>query len=641
MAAAFSRRALWRSSLTLVLALIGAACGPMPQVPAPSDPFPEPAAATSQPPEPAAHPPADPALARLNYFHTDGTTIRDVHGNQVHLTGVNWFGMETDTLSPHGLWARNLEDMLDQVREMGFNVIRLPFSNELFNPDLTPQGIDFALNPDLRGLSGLEILDRVIVGAGQRGIKVMLDQHRATTDGQSKLWYTRELSEDLWIAHWRALAQRYRGNDTVIGIDLHNEPAGDATWGSGDRATDWRLAAERAGNAILEVNPYLLIFVEGIEKNEDDYGNIMDWYWMGGSLQYARLFPVRLTVPGRLVYSPHDYGPGVYPQGWFQHPDFPENLPEVWDHHWGYLQQEGIAPLFLGEFGGRSVGDDAEGQWQRRLVRFLKERGIGYAYWSLNGNSGDTGGLLGDDWRTVDQAKLKVLADYQGEPLPSYNPTHIEKAALPAPAPQVAPLKVLHQDKNREQWTPVLTPELHIANKTTQPVDVGGVELRYWFTADGGSDRSGAPDQVVRVERLFTMVDGQPRDLDKRLAQVELVRDPDNASAIDPQFLVRVVFRRGVTVPPRTSVGVLLQVRKRDGSAYYQGNDYSYREYHWPTEWERVGLYQGSKLVWGMDPQEHRALVQARQEQREQARQRRAEDTAANLKGSQKDPKGS
>jgi len=56
----------------------------------------------------------------------------------------------------------------------------------------------------------------------------------------------------------------------VIGADLHNEPHGPATWGSGDVATDWRLAAERAGNAILKVNPDWLIIVQGVQEYQGD-----------------------------------------------------------------------------------------------------------------------------------------------------------------------------------------------------------------------------------------------------------------------------------------------------------------------------------------------------------------------------------
>jgi aryl-phospho-beta-D-glucosidase BglC (GH1 family) len=62
--------------------------------------------------------------------------------------------------------------------------------------------------------------------------------------GQSELWYTSSVSEERWIADWRMLAERYAGDPTVVGVDLHNEPHGKATWGDGNLATDWRLAAQ-------------------------------------------------------------------------------------------------------------------------------------------------------------------------------------------------------------------------------------------------------------------------------------------------------------------------------------------------------------------------------------------------------------
>ena len=37
-------------------------------------------------------------------------------------------------------------------------------------------------------------------------------------------------------------------------------------------------------------------------------------------------------------------------------------------------------------------------------------------YWCLNPNSGDTGGLLGDDWTTPDEGKLALLARVQPDP---------------------------------------------------------------------------------------------------------------------------------------------------------------------------------------------------------------------------------
>jgi endoglucanase len=138
------------------------------------------------------------------------------------------------------------------------------------------------------------------------------------------------------------LAGRYAGNSTVIAADLHNEPHGQATWGDGNQATDWRLAAERAGNAILSVNPHLLIVVEGIECVSDACN------WWGGNLRSAGGAPVRLNVANRLVYSPHDYPNDVYPQPWFSYPSFPSNLPGHWDANRGYLYKQGIAPIRKG-----------------------------------------------------------------------------------------------------------------------------------------------------------------------------------------------------------------------------------------------------------------------------------------------------
>lgn len=338
---------------------------------------------------------------------TQGMLARE----EVHLTGINWFGMETETQAPHGLWARNWQDLLDSIVKAGFNTIRLPYSNDVLDPSIAPVGgIDYSKNSDLQGVQKLDLMDRIIEGAAQRGLKIILDRHRPTQHGQSELWYIPDdpqMTEGRWIADWITLAERYQGNATVIGADLHNEPHGGATWGDGNQATDWRLAAERAGNAILEVNPDWLIFVQGIEHYQGDT------YWWGGNLMGAKQFPVRLLRPEKLVYSAHEYGPGVHQQPWFDDPAFPQNLEEVWKKHWGYLPLEVRVPVLLGEFGGRSVGEDKEGIWQRALMNYLRKRRVEYTYWALNPNAADTGGVLQDDWRTVNKGKHALLATYQ------------------------------------------------------------------------------------------------------------------------------------------------------------------------------------------------------------------------------------
>src|SRR5262249_24778643 len=166
---------------------------------------------------------------------------------------------------------------------------------------------------------------------------------------ESGLWYTPAYPESAWINDWVSLTQRYLNNAIVIGMDLRNEPhnatSGGACWGCGSQTNDWRLAAQRAGNAVLNVNPNLLIFVEGT----DCYNGSCDWW--GGNLEGAQTFPVVLNVANRLVYSPHDYGPNLYVQSWFNGSTTSASLISVWTKYWAYLSLNGIAPVWLGAFG--------------------------------------------------------------------------------------------------------------------------------------------------------------------------------------------------------------------------------------------------------------------------------------------------
>lgn len=339
---------------------------------------------------------------------TRGGDIVDSKGHKVVLTGINWFGAETGSFAPHGLWTRSWKSMLDQIADNGFNTIRLPYSNEMFAAKSKPNGIDFKQNPDLKGLTGQQIMDKIVKGATDRGMMVILDQHRPDQYGQSELWYSQNLTEKQWLDDWTQLAKRYKDNPRVIGADLHNEPRGQATWGDGNPKTDWRLASEKAGNAIHSVNKNWLIFVEGTDRHKNEQ------FWWGGDLQGVKKYPVKLKEANKVVYSAHDYGPGVYNQNWFMAKDFPKNMPAIWQKHWAYIKKQNIAPVLLGEFGGRkTAGNSSEAVWQNALMDYLKKNQISYTYWSLNPNSGDTGGVLKNDWKSIDKNKMKMLSKYQ------------------------------------------------------------------------------------------------------------------------------------------------------------------------------------------------------------------------------------
>src|SRR5687767_2700844 len=102
--------------------------------------------------------------AGAGYWHTSGINILDQNNQVVRIAGVNWFGFETANYVVHGLWSRDYKDMLNQIKSLGYNTIRLPYSNQLFDAGSTPNGIAFdgGKNADLAGLTGIQVMDKII-----------------------------------------------------------------------------------------------------------------------------------------------------------------------------------------------------------------------------------------------------------------------------------------------------------------------------------------------------------------------------------------------------------------------------------------------------------------------------------------------
>jgi endoglucanase len=414
------------------------------------------------------------------YWRTSGKLIVDSDGNPVKITGVTWFGMETSSFAPHGLWIRGYREMLEQMKSLGFNTVRLPFSNQLFDAESRPTGIDFTRNPDLQDLTGLQIMDRIVAHASRIGLKVILDRHRPDANGQSELWYTSACPESRWITDWKMLVERYKGEPAVIGVDLHNEPRNPACWGCGESSLDWRLAAQRAGNAILEVNPNLLIIVEGVELYRNDA------YWWGGNLKGVAVAPILLDIAHRVVYSAHDYPSSIAPQVWFRSPEYPANLERVWDDYWGYIARTDIAPVLMGEFGSR-LDSESDRKWFDAITAYLGKGGFNWLFWSWNPNSQDTGGLLLDDWVTVDERKLSKLKPIQGN-LSSEDGSPPAAVSTPAPQPQPsAPVTnpsafCTTASRTFSNWGTGYNADLELTNVGAGPVN--GWTITWQFSGD-------------------------------------------------------------------------------------------------------------------------------------------------------------
>ncbi len=354
------------------------------------------------------------------------TKLRDSHGNLVRLTGVNWFGFETKNQVPFGLWSNSYKDVLQKIKDTGFNMVRIPYTDAIIDDyrgsktiQLGNVDISLTLNNDLTATqTPLDLLDKIVAHARTLGLKIILDSHSRKPDMYlSEGHWAKEgyYPEAQWISNWVFLTERYKDNDAVIAMDLKNEPHFEANWNDTSKPNDdWTKAAERAGRAILAVNPNVLIIVEGVEKLTED-SKAVNAYWWGGNFQGVRDYQIDLPRKN-LVYSPHEYGPEVYLQPWFRDYRFPNNLPFIWEDRFGFLYSEKIGHLFIGEFGVRdNTAGSAHIKWFDDFLEYMCDRSEGYSWavWAWNPNSSDTGGIMQVDWENVHQWKLDKLAGCQ------------------------------------------------------------------------------------------------------------------------------------------------------------------------------------------------------------------------------------
>lgn len=347
--------------------------------------------------------------SNIPYYHVvNGSIYRG--DQQIHIFGVSWFGFELPEHVVYGLKYRNWKNILKDVKRLGFNAIRLPFCHESITPGTMPKPgmINYYLNPDLKNLTSLEIMEKIISYANELGLYILLDYHRIGCKRIEPLWYTDNFTEEQYIADWVFLAEKFGKYPNVIGADIKNEPHDEASWGTGDDKTDFRLFAEKVGKAILEVAPHWLIFIEGVQYTHVpwiDSKNPYPCFW-GENLMGVKYYPVRLPKD-KVVYSPHVYGPSVYMMPYFETPDFPNNLPNIWELHFGYLKELGYA-VVIGEWGGRYIGQDKI--WQDKFSDWLiNKRIFDFFYWCLNPESGDTGGIFYHDWITVNWDKVRLI----------------------------------------------------------------------------------------------------------------------------------------------------------------------------------------------------------------------------------------
>jgi aryl-phospho-beta-D-glucosidase BglC (GH1 family) len=549
------------------------------------------------------------------------------------LTGVNWFGFETGNYVVHGIWSRDYKSMLQQIKDMGFNCIRMPWCYQMLSKtptsiQINASGVDsytgkVGLNTDLAGLTSLEVMDKIIDYAGTLGLKIVLDCHSLAADQYAAegLWYTNAYTEADWINGWKTMATRYKNRSNVVGADLKNEPHGNlgqgqkppATWGydaPGYTNTNWKAAAERCASAILAINPNLVIIIEGPEMAKDQ-----TTYWWGGNLQDVGTYPITSIPAANLQYSFHEYGSGVFHQTWFDDPAFPSNMAAIWDQHFYYIQKQGLGQLFLGEFGITEANaantSSIDYKWLTTLMAYVGKN-VDWTFWSWNPDSGDTGGILKDDWVSVNTAKYNIIKPYlagsvtgptptvapttptpkvtptpgrTATPIPT--PTPVRAQATPTPVPANGSIKVQMYNSGTAATSNSISPQFRLVNTGTSAIALSSVKIRYYYTIDGVKSQSFFCDYSnigsANVTGAFVSMTTPATGADYYLE----IGFSANAGNLDAG----------------ASANIQTRFAKSDWSNYTQTNDYSLNSTGTAyADWTKVTGYVSGVLQWGTEP---------------------------------------
>jgi endoglucanase len=200
-----------------------------------------------------------PSHAAPNFIHAEGTRLVDAQGELFALKGINlgnWLVPEgymfkfarkrapaeiaeviEALVGPREaarFWAAFREDYITQadirfIKAAGFNTVRVPLHWGLF---VVP-GAAAGGSADRFEGPGWALLDRLVGWCREAGLRVIVDLH-AAPGGQTgvnhddgvgfPLTFYVPRYRALTVALWKAIAEHYRDNPTVLGYDLLNEP---------------------------------------------------------------------------------------------------------------------------------------------------------------------------------------------------------------------------------------------------------------------------------------------------------------------------------------------------------------------------------------------------------------------------------
>ncbi|KAK6160346.1 hypothetical protein DH2020_003727 [Rehmannia glutinosa] len=367
---------------------------------------------------------------------TDSRWIVDESGKRVKLACVNW-PSHLDVVVAEGLSKQPADEISEEIRNLGFNCVRLTWPLFLFTNDtLASMSVRQSFknlgllesiagfqtnNPSIIDLSLINAYQAVVASLAKKNVMIILDNHTSKPgwccsnfDGNG-FFGDQYFNPDLWIKGLTRVATTFKDTKNVVAMSLRNELRGPR-----QNVNDWYRYMQKGAEAVHAANPNLLVILSGLKFDRD--------------LSFLVNKPVSLSFSNKLVFELHWYG---FSDGQAWETGNPNQvcgqIVNETMRKAGFLLDQGY-PLFLSEFGvdmrGNNVNDN---RYFNCFMGWAAELDVEWALWALTGSYYIREGIVGHDetygvynWNWCDIRNQSILQKISALQYPFRGPGYSE-----------------------------------------------------------------------------------------------------------------------------------------------------------------------------------------------------------------------
>ena len=272
----------------------------------------------------------------------------------VTIKGISIYGLETPLKNFVCSWVHPVEYYIVDLKALGFNAIRMPFSYEYIKAN------------------DLSKLDHFMEHSFIHNMSVVLDLHRIWSYHQGPTPEENGVSISDVVDMWKSVLSRYEHFENLKGHNAFNE---------------------YQGVDIEYLTSYHKTIFDAIENQfPDRFYHFATGYLWSGNLHGFTLED--LPYNNKIIYSVHKY---VF-SGTSDEKD--------WEKSFG--NEFPPEKICIGEWGWKQQNPN-EVEWAVRFIAYLRKKNITMtAFWTI-AHSGDTDGIYFDDCENLDGQKLHLL----------------------------------------------------------------------------------------------------------------------------------------------------------------------------------------------------------------------------------------